>query len=144
SRGDRFGFERVESDDLLDAGRLELEMLLGQALDALSLVEMGPFDPQDVRGLLALDDLLVGAVDLLLEVLHLVLDREQADRRGDGCDRPEQEPTMDHARLPIFSATRRRAERARGLAATSAADGITGLRVRSRKAAGWASARGGA
>src|SRR5258708_19502639 len=119
-------------------------MLDGELLDALGLVEMSPFDPQDVRGLLTLDDFLVGAVDLLLEVLHLVLDGEQADRRSDRCDGPEQECAMDHAGLGIFSATRRRAERARGFAAISAADGTTGLRVRSRKAAGWPSARGGA
>ena len=94
------GFERIEPDDLLDRGRLELEMLDGEPLDALGLVEVSPFDPQDVRGLLALDDLLVGAVDLLLEVLHLVLHGEQTDRRGDGGNRPEQEPAMDHARPP--------------------------------------------
>ena len=53
---------------------------------------------------------------------------------------------MDHARPPpeSFSATRRRAERARGLAAISAADGSTGLRVRSRSVAARSSARGGA
>src|SRR6188474_3452629 len=119
-------------------------MLDGELFDALGLVEVSPFDPQDVGGLLALDDLLVGPVDLLLEVLHLVLDREEADCGGDGGDGPEHETAMDHARPPIFSATRRRAERARGLAATSAADGATGLRVRSRNLATSASARGGA
>src|SRR6516162_4932237 len=72
--------ERVQPDDLSDRGRLEFQVLLRQALDAL------------------------------LEVLHLVFDGEQADRRGDRRDRPEQEPAMDHARPPdgrgaIFSAT---------------------------------------
>src|SRR6188474_615989 len=119
-------------------------MLDGELLDALGLVEVSPFDPQDVRGLLALDDLLVGAVDLLLEVRHLVLHGEQTDRGGDRGHRPEHESAMNHARPPIFSATRRRAERARGLAAISAADGATGLRVRSRNLATSASARGGA
>src|SRR5262245_45604595 len=109
-------------------------MLLRQLFDALRLVEMRPFHLEDMGRLLACDDLLVGAVDLLLEVLHLVLDGEQPDRRGDGGDRPEQESAMDHARLPsdscaAFSATRRRAERARGLARTSASDGSSGLRV---------------
>ena len=52
---------------------------------------------------------------------------------------------MDHAAPPAsFSAARRRAERARGLAETSASDGSTGLRVRSRKVAARSSARGGA
>src|SRR3979409_1531533 len=108
-------------------------MLDGEPFDALGLVEVSPFDPQDVRGLLALDDLLIGAVDRLLKVLHLVFDGEQADRGGDGGGRPEQESAMDHARPPLlasfspsFSATRRRAERARGLAAISAAVGTTG------------------
>jgi hypothetical protein len=121
-------------------------MLDGEPLDALGLVQVSPFDPQDVRGLLALDDLLVGAVDLLLEVLHLVFHGEQTDRRGDGGNRPEQEPAMDHARPPSesFSATRRRAERARGLLAISAADGSIGLRVRSPSVAARSSARGGA
>src|SRR5689334_2966172 len=115
-------------------------MLDGELFDALGLVEVSPFDPQDVRGLLALDDLLVGAVDLLLEVLHLVLDGEETDRGGDRGHRPEHESAMDHARPPwslaIFSATRRRAERARGFLAVSASDGSTGLRVRSRSSAG--------
>ena len=114
------GLEGIEPDDLLDAGLLELEMLLRQPLDALGLVEMRPLHPEDVGRLLAFDDLLVGAVDLVLEVLHLVLDREETHRRGDGGDRPEQEPAMDHAAPPAFSATRSRAERARGLAETSA------------------------
>src|SRR4029079_12828781 len=99
-RGDRFGFERVEPDDLLDRGRFELQIFLGELLDALGLVEVSPFDPQDVRGLLALDDLVVGAVDPLLEVLHLVLHGEQTDGGGNGSDRPENEPAMDHARPP--------------------------------------------
>src|SRR5262245_48994984 len=111
-------------------------MLDGELFDALGLIEVSPFDPQDVRGLLAPDDLLVGAVDLLLEVLHPVLDGEETDRGGDRGHRPEHESAMDHARPPcssaIFSATHRRAERARGLAAISAACGSTGLRVRSR------------
>ena len=48
-------------------------------------------------------------------------------------------------RSAIFSATRRRAERARGLAATSAADGSTGLRVEvAQRGGALASARGGA
>src|SRR6185369_9314143 len=98
-----------------------------------------PLDLQDVGRLLTLDDLLIGAVDLLLEVLHLVFHGEQTHRRGHGGNRPEQEPAMDHAPPPIFSATRRRAERARGLAATSASDGITGRRVRSRKVAAFSS-----
>src|SRR5258705_2931960 len=126
-------------------------MLDGEPLDALGLVEVSPFDAQDMRGLLALDDLLVGAVDLLLEVLHLVFDGEQADRGGDGGGRPEQQSAMDHARPPLlagfspsFSATRRRAERARGFLAISSADGSTGLRVRSLKVAARSSARGGA
>src|SRR5262245_6368818 len=103
-------------------------MLDGELFDALGFVEMSPFDSQDVRGLLALDDLLVGAVDLLLEILHLVLDGEETDRGGNRGERPEHESAMDHARPPwafaTFSATRRRAERARGLAAISAADGV--------------------
>src|SRR5437899_7448670 len=106
-------------------------MLLGQALDALGLVQVRPFDLEDMGRLLALDDLLVGAVDLLLEVLHLVFDGEQPDRRGDGGGRPKQESAMDHGRPPLFSATRRRAERARGFSAISPADGTMGLRVRS-------------
>src|SRR5256885_1810565 len=72
--------EGLEPDALLDAGLLELEILLRQPLDALGLVEMRPLDFQNVGRLLAFDDLLVGAVDLLLEVLDAVLDREQADR----------------------------------------------------------------
>src|SRR5947207_6787016 len=119
-------------------------MFYGEPLDALGLVEMSPFDAQDVGGLLALDDLLVGAVDLLFEVLHLVLDGEQADRRGDGGGRPEQESAMDHGRPPLFSATRRRAERARGFSAISPADGTMGLRVRSLSVAARSAARGGA
>src|SRR5262249_23088012 len=109
----------------------------GQPLDALGLVEMSPFDAQDVGGLLAFDDLLVGAVDLLFEVLHLVLHGEQADGGGDRGERPEQESAMDHARSPSasFSATRSRARRAGGLAAISRADGATGLRVRSFRVA---------
>src|SRR5262249_11928977 len=121
---------------------LEFEVLLRQRLDARRLVEVSPLDLEDVSGLLAGNDLLVGAVDLLLEVLHPVLDREQAHRRGDGSNRPEQEPAMDHART--FSATRRRAERARGLTPTSAADGSTGRRVTSRKVAACCAGRGGA
>src|SRR5258708_17532632 len=120
-------------------------MLDGEPFDALSLVEVSPFDPQDVRGLLTLDDLLVGAVDLLLEVLHLVLHGEQAHRRGDGGNRPEQESAMAHPRPPppeSFSATPRRAERARGFSAISAAEGSTGLRVRSPSVAARSSARG--
>src|SRR4029077_9602612 len=102
------GLERIEPDDLAYGGRLEFEVLAGQALDALGFVQMRPLDLQDVGRLLTLDDLLVGAVDLLLEVLHLVLDREQAHRGCDGGDRPEQEPAMDHAAPPaIFSATRK-------------------------------------
>ncbi len=46
-----------------------LRCFCAQLLDALGLVEMRPLDLQDVGRLLALDDLLVGAVDLLLEVL---------------------------------------------------------------------------
>src|SRR5437660_10065752 len=117
-------------------------MRLGETLDALGLVQVRPFDPEDVGRLLTLDDLLIGAVDLLLEVLHLVFDGEQADRRGHGRNRPEQEAAMDHAAPPIFSATRRRAERARGLAATSVSDGTTGRRVRSRKVAACGGRRG--
>src|SRR6516164_9009602 len=119
-------------------------MRLGQALDALGFVQVRPFDLEDVGRLLTLDDLLVGAVDLLFEVLHLVFHGEQPDRRRYGGNRPEQEAAMDHARLPIFSATRRRAERARGLAATSASDGTTGRRVRSRQVAACGARRGGA
>src|SRR3982075_2866320 len=122
-------------------------MLVGGPVDALGLVEVSPFDPQDVRGLLALDDRVVGTVDLLFEVLHLVLHGEQAHRRGDGGNRPEQESAMDHARPPpteSFSATRRRAERARGFSAISAAEGNTGLRARSPSVAARSSARGGA
>src|SRR5258708_23224013 len=119
-------------------------MLLRQALDALGFVEIVPFDLQDVRGLLALDDLLVGAVDLLFEVLHAVFHAEEPDCRADGGDRPEQESAIDHARPPIFSATRSRAERARGLPKTSASDGSTGLRERSRRVAVRVSAWGGA
>src|SRR5215470_10159571 len=100
TRGGILWLQRIEPDDLLDRGLLELEVLQRQPLDALGLVEVSPFDAQDVRGLLAFDDLLVGAVDLLLEVLHLVLDPEQPDRRGDGGGRPEQESAMDHARPP--------------------------------------------
>src|SRR5260370_12090701 len=122
-------------------------MLDGEPFDALGLVQVSPFDPQYVRGLLALDDLLVGAVDLLLEVLHLVFHGEQADRRGDGGDRPEQESAMDHSRPPAaesFSATRRRAERARGFSATSTAAASTALRGRSPSVAARSSSRGGA
>ena len=82
------GLEGIEPDDLLDAGRLELEMLLRQPLDALGLVEMGPLHPEYVGRLLAFDDLLVGAVDLLLEVLHLVLDGEETDCGSDRGHRP--------------------------------------------------------
>src|SRR5262249_2106193 len=137
----------VEPENLVHRGLIKQEILGGQSLDALGFVEMSPFDPQDVRGLLALDDFLIGAVDPLLEILHLVLHGEQPDRRGDGGDRPEQESAMDHARPPSpdsFSATRRRAERARGLAAISASDGAIGLRVMSLSVAVRSSARGGA
>src|SRR5262249_53333819 len=109
---------------------LEFEVLLRQRLDARRLVEVCPLDLEDVSGLLAGNDLLVSAVDLLLEVLHPVLDREQAHRRGDGGNRPEQEPAMDHART--FSAT------------PTAADGSTGRRVTSRKVAACCAGRGGA
>ena len=54
---------------------------------------------------------------------------------------------MYHARPPAtasFSATRRRAERARGLPATSSSVGSTGLRERSRSVASRSLALGGA
>src|SRR5690348_16820283 len=65
SRGEGIRLEGIESDDLADRSGLQVGVRLGEMLDALSLVEMSPFDLEDMGGLLALDDLLVGAVDLL-------------------------------------------------------------------------------
>src|SRR6185437_179153 len=52
SRGEGIRLEGIESNDLADRSRLQIGVRLGEMLDTLGLVEVRPFDLQDVGGLL--------------------------------------------------------------------------------------------
>src|SRR3546814_10120831 len=100
--------------------------LLGQAV---GLVQEAPFRLQHVDRLAVALDVLLHLGQLGFERQHPVLRVVQADPRRDGDGEREDSAEAHHAASPqagaaLRSAPRRRAERARGLAAISAWPGV--------------------
>ena len=140
----------------------ELQMLLGEALDALGPVEQAPFGAQHGDGIPLRLDLLAQAPDILIEsaglVFALVDDISERDERQHQADIDETQhglnpsppkacrqagsamrgtPKLARSRAcggaSVRSPALRRAERARGFSLISSFDGDNGRRLRSRK-----------
>src|SRR6185437_7512415 len=102
------------------------------------LRQEAPFGVEHVDLLAVAGDLAVDTAELALELHDLVLHLEHGPAGDDDGDGPESGAGADHGVIPqagaaVRSAARSRADRARGLAAISAAPGTMGFFVSRRK-----------
>src|SRR5262249_37634149 len=115
-----------EVADLVWGRRHQLSMPAREIGEAQRIVEIAPLRFQHMdRGIVRLD-LAVHLAQLALLALHVVFDLEQADAEQRQHDHPDDGADADHAAsrgASVRSATRKRAERARGFALISASPG---------------------
>ncbi len=112
----------------------------GKFFETRGRVQIAPLGAEDVDLLLLLQDRGVEPGKLFLEILHLILDVEQAEPDHDGQYEPQERGTSPHSAAlaghggaSVLTAARRRAERARGLRAISSAPGLITRRFSRRK-----------